>query len=138
MLGVEKSLRRWPFKKIFTIAWRKIYPNSQISSIPALNVKKMHRKDRYFKKISNYIEYVVWGGERYDSLKCMTGSLSMSEVREKRESWMQTYSGLFVLQSLGRGDSLDSLATTAEMKEIQKQLQNAEASTIAIATLRAI
>ena len=91
VLAVEKSLRIRPFKKILTIAWKKIYPNSQITSIPALDILKLRRKSQKWKKLRNWIEFAVWGGERYDGLKGITDSLSKSKVRQTdRQTYRQT------------------------------------------------
>ena len=81
VLAVEKAFRRRPFNKVFSIARKKIYPNSQITSIQASEIKNLSKRKQKWKKFLNYVSFALWGGERYDTLKTITDNLSRSEVR---------------------------------------------------------
>lgn len=99
MLAVEKALRRRPFNKILSIAWKKVYPNSQITSMPSLEVWKLRKKNRRWKNFVNHINFVVWGGERYDNLKSIIDSLSKSEVSNQRQLVVVFLAALFIFLS---------------------------------------
>ena len=80
VLAVENLLRKRPLRKVFTIAWKRIYPNTEITSVHKLELLKVHKMRRIWWKFLSKLAFMIWGGERYDALKSITDHLTKTKV----------------------------------------------------------
>ena len=82
-MAVEEALRKKPMKKVFTIAWKKIYPNSPIPDMPVFEVWKLRKTQQWLLKLRDRtITAIVGCADEHESvLKTITTILSKSEAR---------------------------------------------------------
>ena len=81
MLAVESVYRRWPLKKVLTIAWKKLWPNSPVTSRNNFSVLKWSKRKLFLMKLLDKIQFSEWGGDRYDSIRNITAALNTTHVR---------------------------------------------------------
>lgn len=78
MLAVEHFFRQKPFKKILSIAWKKVWPNSKVTTTDSLEVIRWGRNRVLAERLWNKFQFLEWEGERYD--KRIILALSDSEA----------------------------------------------------------
>ena len=81
VLGVENILRKRPFSKILAIAWKKVWPNSKVTTKDNFRVLKWGKKRLFCERMWDQFLFAEWGGERYDRLKNIISGLKTVEVK---------------------------------------------------------